>query len=332
MIFMLIATADIPIPLAGGIQRVKNFALIGAGGYIAPRHLKAIHDTGNRLIAAADPNDSVGVLDQYFPHTRFFTEIERFDRFVEKLRREKSPDTVNYVSVCSPNYLHDAHVRLGLRIHADVICEKPLVLSPWNIDALAQLEQEFGRRIYTVLQLRLLPSLIALKHTLESETSRKRASVDLRYITPRGPWYEVSWKGNDRQSGGVVMNIGIHFFDLLLWLFGAAEKATVTLRSPQKMSGTLELAHADVSWFLSTDAKDLPAQQAASKTSAFRQITIDGEPIEFSSGFTDLHTAVYQDVLSGGGFGVETVRASIELAHDIRHMKLTPGSSPSVTA
>ncbi|MCB9667695.1 MAG: Gfo/Idh/MocA family oxidoreductase [Myxococcales bacterium] len=201
MIFMLIATADIPIPLAGGIQRVKNFALIGAGGYIAPRHLKAIHDTGNRLIAAADPNDSVGVLDQYFPHTRFFTEIERFDRFVEKLRREKSPDTVNYVSVCSPNYLHDAHVRLGLRIHADVICEKPLVLSPWNIDALAQLEQEFGRRIYTVLQLRLLPSLIALKHTLESETSRKRASVDLRYITPRGPWYEVSLEDNDRQSG-----------------------------------------------------------------------------------------------------------------------------------
>jgi UDP-N-acetyl-2-amino-2-deoxyglucuronate dehydrogenase len=298
---------------------LKNFALIGAAGYIAPRHLKAIADTGNRLVAAIDPNDSVGVLDRYYPNARFFTEIERFDRFVEKLRREKSPDRIDYVSICSPNYLHDAHARLGLRVHADVICEKPLTVSPWNIDALAELEKEYGKRVYTVLQLRLLPSLVELKRKLEEQGShRKRAQVSLSYITRRGPWYQVSWKGDPEKSGGVAMNIGIHFFDLLLWLFGDCKRVELHLHEREKMAGLLELEWADVTWFLSIDAADLPEGQASKGEPAYRSLTMDGQELEFSSGFTDLHTVVYRDVLAGRGYGLSDARPAVELVHMLR--------------
>lgn len=306
---------------------MKNFALIGAAGYIAPRHLKAIHDTGNRLIAAIDPNDSVGVLDKYFPQARFFTEIERFDRFVERLRREQSPERIEYVSVCSPNYLHDAHVRLGLRVRADVICEKPLTITPWNIDALAELEQEYHCKIFTVLQLRLLPPLVALKQRLSQTPNRKRAQVNLSYLTRRGPWYQVSWKGDAQKSGGVAMNIGIHFFDLLLWLFGSCRRAEVHLNTPMKMAGMLELEWADVTWFVSIDAADLPAGHIDKGEPAFRSLTMDGQEIEFSSGFTELHTAVYRDILAGGGYGLSDARPAVELVHSLRTTKVIEHAS-----
>jgi UDP-N-acetyl-2-amino-2-deoxyglucuronate dehydrogenase len=297
---------------------LKNFALVGAAGYIAPRHLKAVHDTGNRLVAAMDPKDSVGVMDRYFPDARFFTEIERFDRFLEKLRREKSNERIDYLSICSPNYLHDAHVRLGLRVHADVICEKPLTITPWNIDALAELEKEYERKVYTVLQLRLLPSLVALRNRLEQDPVRKRARVNLSYVTRRGPWYQVSWKGDPHKSGGVAMNIGIHFFDLLLWLFGPSRYSELHLSTETKMAGMLELAHADVTWFLSIDGSDLPDGYLDKGEPAFRSLTMDGDELEFSSGFTDLHTQVYRDVLSGGGFGLDAARPAVELVHNLR--------------
>jgi UDP-N-acetyl-2-amino-2-deoxyglucuronate dehydrogenase len=296
---------------------LKNFALIGAAGYIAPRHLKAIHDTGNRLVAAIDPNDSVGVLDRYFPNARFFTEIERFDRFLERMRREKSADRIDYLSICSPNYLHDAHVRLGLRVRADVICEKPLTITPWNIDALAELEKEYGKKVYTVLQLRLLPQLVELKRKLAAGP-RKRARVNLSYITRRGPWYQVSWKGDVQKSGGVAMNIGIHFFDLVLWLFGSCRRSELHLQAEDKMAGMLELEHADVTWFLSIDAADLPAGSLDKGEPAFRSLTMDGQELEFSSGFTDVHTEVYRDVLAGRGFGLADARPAVELVHALR--------------
>ncbi len=302
---------------------MKNFALIGAAGYIAPRHLKAMHDTGNRLVAAIDPNDSVGVLDRYFPNARFFTEIERFDRFLEKLRRDKSADQIDYVSICSPNYLHDAHARLGLRVHADVICEKPLTITPWNIDALAELEKEYGRRIYTVLQLRLLPSLVALKQKLEQGTSKKRAQVSLSYVTRRGPWYGVSWKGDPQKAGGVAMNLGIHFFDLLLWLFGGCQRYEVHLHTADKMAGMMELERADVTWFLSIDADDLPPGYLDKGEPAFRSLTMDGVELEFSSGFTELHTEVYRDILKGGGYGLAEARPAVELVHTLRSAAIT---------
>ncbi|HEX7477935.1 MAG TPA: Gfo/Idh/MocA family oxidoreductase, partial [Polyangiales bacterium] len=277
---------------------MKNFALIGAAGYIAPRHVQAIHDTGNQLVAAMDPHDSVGGLDKHFPDARFFTEIERFDRYLERLRREHRPEQVDYVSVCSPNYLHDAHCRLGLRVHADVICEKPLTVSPWNIDALAELEQEFGHRVYTVLQLRLLPVLRELKQKLESDPTRKRAQLCLSYVTRRGHWYQTSWKGDPAKSGGVAMNIGIHFFDLLLWLFGKPRKSEVHIREVDKMAGFLELDWADVTWFLSVDRADLPDGYFEAGKPAYRSLTMNAEQIEFSEGFTELHTTVYRDILA----------------------------------
>ncbi len=301
---------------------MKNFALIGAAGYIAPRHVQAIHDTGNKLVAAMDPHDSVGGLDRHFPEARFFTEIERFDRYLERLRREKRPDRVDYVSVCSPNYLHDAHCRLGLRVHADVICEKPLTVSPWNIDALAELEQEFGHRVYTVLQLRLLPVLKELKQKLTNDPSRKRAQLCLSYVTRRGHWYETSWKGNPEKSGGVGMNIGIHFFDLLLWLFGKARRSELHLQEASKMAGFLELEWADVTWMLSVDKADLPAGYFEAGKPAYRSLTMDGKEIEFSEGFTDLHTAVYKDILAGGGFGLMEAKPSVELVYALRSSKL----------
>ncbi|MDD9935272.1 MAG: Gfo/Idh/MocA family oxidoreductase [Myxococcales bacterium] len=297
---------------------MTNFALIGAAGYIAPRHLKAIHAVGGKLIAAADPKDSVGVLDQYFPTASFFTEIERFDRFLERLRREGSSDRIDYLSVCSPNYLHDAHTRLGLRVRAHVVCEKPLTITPWNIDALAELEAEYERRVYTVLQLRLLPSLRELKERIAASPPDKRPQVQLSYVTRRGPWYQISWKGDAAKSGGVAMNIGIHFFDLLLWIFGGCRRYELHLSEPTKMAGMLELEHADVTWLLSIDSDDLPAGYMDSGRPAFRSLTMDGEELEFSSGFTELHTEVYRDILAGGGYGLDDARPSVELVHNIR--------------
>jgi len=296
----------------------KNFALIGAAGYIAPRHLQAIKDTGNTLVAALDKSDSVGVLDKYFPDARFFTEFERFDRHAEKLRRQGPEKAIDYVSICSPNYLHDAHIRFALRIGADAICEKPLVLNPWNIDALREFEHETGKRIWTVLQLRLHPSIIALKEKVEKEKSEKKYEIDLTYITSRGRWYSVSWKGDFHKSGGVATNIGIHFFDMLLWIFGSPKHQEVHLSTPEKASGFLELEKARVRWFLSLDHSDLPPEAVTAGKRTFRALTIDGQAIEFSDGFADLHTAVYRETLAGKGFGLDDSLPSIQLAHDIR--------------
>lgn len=302
----------------------KNFAVIGVGGYIAPRHLKAIRDTGNRLVAATDPSDSVGLLDQYSFDVRFFTEIERFDRHLEKLRRGPEEQRVQYVSVCSPNYLHDAHCRLGLRVGADVICEKPLVINPWNLDALADLEEETGHKVNTVLQLRLHPQLVALRQKLLAERSQGRQhDVVLSYITTRGAWYQISWKGNVEKSGGVATNIGIHFFDLLLWLFGEAGETKVYHADPYRMAGFTELEYARVRWFLSVDANDLPYAVEPGKRSTYRSITVDGQEIEFSEGFTDLHTRVYEETLAGRGFGIQDARPSVELTHLIRTSPLS---------
>lgn len=295
-----------------------NFALVGAAGFVAPRHLKAIADTGNVLIAACDPHDSVGIVDQYFPDAAFFTEVERFDRFLEKRRRMGEAERVHYLSICSPNYLHDAHVRLALRVGAHAICEKPLVISPWNLDQLAALEQEYGRRVYTVLQLRLLPALRELRARLEAKPPAGRADVELTYITARGRWYGVSWKGVPEKSGGLALNIGVHFFDLLIWLYGKPLASTVFLSKPDKMSGVFELERARVRWFLSVDRNDLPAAVRAAGKTAFRSLTSDGHELEFSEGFPDLHTAVYRDVLEGRGFSIDDVRPSIQLAYDIR--------------
>ena len=303
-----------------------NFAVTGVAGFVAPRHLRAIRDTGNRLVAAIDPHDAAGLLDQYSFDVRFFTEIERFDRDLEKLRRGADKDRIHYVTVCSPNYLHDAHVRLALRVGAHAICEKPLVINPWNLDALQELEQEHGRRVFTVLQLRLHPALLALKARLDAEDGEH--DVSLTYITARGAWYDVSWKGSDERSGGVATNIGIHFFDMLLWLFGPTEEVEVHLREPKRVSGSLRLRRARVRWFLSTDARDLPFTPEPGSKTTFRSITVNGEEIVFTEGFTDLHTRVYEEVLAGRGAGLDEARPSIELAHRIRHAPVTPSASP----
>jgi len=303
-----------------------NFAVTGVAGFVAPRHLRAIRDTGNRLVAAIDPHDAAGLLDQYSFDVRFFTEIERFDRHLEKLRRGADKDRIHYVTVCSPNYLHDAHVRLALRVGAHAICEKPLVINPWNLDALQELEQEHGRRVFTVLQLRLHPALLALKARLDAEAGEH--DVSLTYITARGAWYDVSWKGSDERSGGVATNIGIHFFDMLLWLFGPTEDVEVHLREPKRVSGSLRLRRARVRWFLSTDARDLPFTPEPGSKTTFRSITVNGEEIVFTEGFTDLHTRVYEEVLAGRGAGLDEARPSIELAHRIRHVPVTPSASP----
>jgi len=284
----------------------KNFAVIGVGGYIAPRHLRAIRDTGNRLVAAVDPKDSVGVLDQYSYDVKFFTEIERFDRHLEKLRRGPETDRVHFVSICSPNYLHDSHCRLALRAGADVICEKPLVINPWNLDALEEIEAETKRRIHTILQLRVHPALIALRESLQKEGNMH--DVELTYITSRGPWYQVSWKGHEDKSGGVATNIGIHFFDLLMWLFGSVGGVKVHHADEQRMSGFIELERARVRWYLSVDKDDLPASVKAAGKTTYRSITVDGKEVEFSEGFTDLHTRVYEEILAGHGFGIKEAR------------------------
>lgn len=300
----------------------KNFALIGAGGYIAPRHMKAIFETGNRLVAALDKSDSVGVLDSFFYDIAFFTEFERFDRHAEKLRRQEEQYRLHYVSICSPNYLHDAHIRFALRIGADAICEKPLVLNPWNLDALLDLEKESGRRIYNILQLRVHPAIVALKKRFESENSETKQEVDLTYITSRGNWYFHSWKGDSQRSGGIATNIGVHFFDMLLWVFGGVQYAEVHCSEEKRMSGYLELEKANVRWFLSVDRNDLPAKVQENGQTTFRSVQLNEQEIEFSSGFVDLHTVVYRDILAGTGYGLEDARPSINLVHHLRN--LTP--------
>lgn len=297
----------------------KNFALIGAAGYVAPRHMKAIVNTGNRLISAVDKSDSAGVLDSFSYDVSFFTEFERFDRHAEKLRRQGSEQRIHYTSICSPNYLHDAHVRFALRIGADAICEKPLVLNPWNLDALAELEREYGKRIYNVLQLRVHPSIIAMREKIQRAPAGKTYAVDLTYITSRGKWYFTSWKGDISKSGGVATNIGIHFFDMLIWIFGSVKHHEVHLADPRKMSGFLELEKSQVRWFLSVGREDLPPAAVQEGKTTYRAVTIDGEAFEFSEGFTDLHTVIYQEILAGRGFGIEDARPSIDLVYKLRN-------------
>lgn len=295
---------------------MKNFALIGAGGYIAPRHLKAIKETGNNLIAALDKHDSVGILDSYFPDADFFVEFERFDRHLEKLKRQGTK--IDYVSVCSPNYLHDAHIRFGMRIGADVICEKPVVLNPWNIEALKEIEAETKRKTYTILQLRLHPSIIALKEEIEKGPADKIYDLSLDYITSRGHWYKTSWKGDIQKSGGVATNIGVHFFDMLLWIFGDVINNEVLLHNDTTASGILTLQKARIKWLLSIDASMLPERVKAEGKRTYRALMMDGKEIEFSDGFTDLHTASYRQILDGQGFGLDETIKSIQLVHDIR--------------
>lgn len=301
---------------------MKNFAITGVAGYVAPRHLKAIKETGNDLVAAVDPHDSVGILDQYFPNSSFFIEFERFDRHLETLRRKSESERVNYITICSPNFLHDAHIRLALRIGADAICEKPLVLNPWNLDVLQELANEYHQNIYTILQLRVHPSLIALKEKIGKENSGKKFMVDLTYITSRGLWYDFSWKGVEEKSGGIVTNIGIHFFDLLIWLFGGVQKNVVHMLDKRRAGGVLELENADVKWFLSSNREDLPDAAVKEGKPTFRSITVNGDEIQFSEGFTDLHTRVYQETLNGNGFTIEDARPSIQLVYDIRNAKI----------
>lgn len=295
----------------------NNFALIGAAGYIAPRHMRAIKDTGNELVCALDPYDGVGIIDSFFPHADFFTEPERFDRHLDKLRRQ-GQGMVDYVSICSPNYLHDAHIRMAVRNNAHAICEKPVVLNPWNLDSLCELEEESGKHIYTILQLRLHPSIQKLKKQVDEGPSDKVYDIDLTYITSRGRWYFFSWKGDTQKSGGVATNIGIHFFDMLGWIFGDVKALEVEESRPERAKGRLDFDRARVNWLLSVNEKDLPRKAIEAGKRTYRSITLNGEEVEFSDGFTDLHTQSYQEILAGRGFRVETARPSVEIAQRIR--------------
>lgn len=298
---------------------MKNFALIGAAGYIAPRHMKAIGETGNNLVAALDPNDSVGIIDSYFPNADFFVEFERFDRHFDKLKRTGT--IIDYVSITSPNYLHDAHIRFALRNNAHAICEKPIVLNPWNVDALLEIEKESNKKIYTILQLRLHPSIIALKEKVQKqlkENPNKVFDIDLTYLTSRGNWFAISWKGDIDKSGGIASNIGVHFYDMLSWIFGEAQENIVHVKEDDANAGYLKLKNANVRWFLSVNYDYIPEEVKAKGQRTYRSITVDGEEIEFSGGFTDLHTESYKDILAGGGFGLEDARASIEIVSKIR--------------
>jgi UDP-N-acetyl-2-amino-2-deoxyglucuronate dehydrogenase len=297
---------------------MKNFALIGAAGYIAPRHLKAIKDTQNNLLAAYDTFDSVGVMDSYFPSADFFVEFERFDRHLEKLRYDKGVN-LDYVSICTPNYLHDAHIRTALRIGADAICEKPLVLNPWNIDALEKVEQSTGRRTWNILQLRVHPSIIALREKIQNGPKNKVYDIDLTYLTSRGHWYYTSWKGDVSKSGGIATNIGVHFFDMLSWIFGNVKSNKVNVHTHDRASGILELERANVRWFLSINEDLLPDEVQKKGQRTFRSITVEGEELEFSEGFTDLHTISYSEIIEGNGYGIQETRQAIEIVHDIRH-------------
>ena len=300
---------------------MKNFALIGASGYIAPRHLKAIKDTNNNLIAALDKFDSVGIMDSYFPHADFFVEPERFDRHLEKLKYDKGLN-LDYVSICTPNYLHDSHIRMALRRGADAICEKPLVLNPWNIDALQNIEKESGQRVWNILQLRLHQSIIDLKAKVAAAPKDKIFDVDLTYLTSRGNWYYTSWKGDKSKSGGIATNIGVHFYDMLSWIFGDVKQNTVHVHTHDRAAGYLEFDRARVRWFLSINEDVLPETVKAKGQRTYRSITIEGEELEFSGGFTDLHTKVYKDIIEGKGYGLEDARQAIEIVHNIRHAEV----------
>ena len=302
---------------------MKNFAMIGVGGYVAVRHLRAIKETNNNLLVALDKFDSVGVMDSYFPDASFFVEFERFDRHVEKLRRTKNIN-LDYVSICTPNYLHDSHIRMALRSGANAICEKPLVLNPWNLDALADIEKEYQRKVNTILQLRLHPSIIALKNKIENGPKDKVYDVDLTYLTSRGNWYYTSWKGDVSKSGGIASNIGIHFYDMLSWIFGEVKANIVHLHTHDRASGYLEFEKARVRWFLSINYDILPKEVKEKGQRTYRSITVDGEEIEFSDGFFDLHTESYKNIIEGNGFGLEEARQSIEIVHGIRNAKIKP--------
>ncbi len=295
---------------------MKNFAMIGTAGYIAPRHLMAIRDTGNDLRAALDPFDSVGILDSYFPHAHFFTEFERFDRHIDKLRRKGTK--IDYVSICTPNYLHDSHIRFALRNRADAICEKPLVLNPWNLEALKEIENETGSKVYNILQLRLHPSIIELKEKIANAPADKMHDVDLTYLTSRGNWYFNSWKGDQNKSGGIATNIGIHFFDMLSWIFGPVKENIVHVLDADRAAGFLHLAKARVRWFLSVNDTYLPDEVKKKGQRTFRAITVDGSEVEFSEGFGNLHTRSYEEILKGNGFGLQEALPSINIVHDIR--------------
>jgi UDP-N-acetyl-2-amino-2-deoxyglucuronate dehydrogenase len=299
---------------------MKNFALIGAAGYIAPRHMKAIKDTKNTLVAAFDPYDGVGIMDSYFPHADYFVEFERFDRHIEKLKRMNKK--VDFVSVCSPNYLHDSHIRFGLRSEADVICEKPIVLNPWNIDALEAIESETGKRVYSILQLRLHESIIALKKMVLNGPADKIYDVDLTYLTSRGNWYYTSWKGDVTKSGGIATNIGVHFYDMLTWIFGDLKSQIIHLHTHDRASGIMELEHARVRWFLSINEDCLPNDALEAGKRTFRSIQIEGGEFEFSEGFTDLHTKSYEDILNGGGFRIGDTKQAIQIVHEIRYAEV----------
>lgn len=294
-----------------------KFALIGVGGFIAVRHLKAIKETGNILVASYDPKDSVGIIDSYFPESDFFIEFERFDRHIDKLRRQGNK--VDYISICSPNYLHDSHIRFALRSQANAICEKPLVLNPWNVDALAEIEKESGKKISTILQLRLHPSVIKLKEKIDNLKTNQKLDVTLTYITSRGKWYHISWKGNVEKSGGIATNIGIHFFDMLTWIFGDVENNIVHISQRDKAAGYLELKKARVKWFLSIDFNDLPDNIKQQGKRTYRSLLLNNEEFEFSEGFTDLHTKSYEEILKGNGFGLEDTRKAIEIVYQIRN-------------
>lgn len=298
---------------------MKRFALTGAAGYIAPRHLQAIADTGNTLVAALDPNDSVGILDRYFPDTAFFTDTARFEKHLQTLKADGQG--IDYLSICSPNHLHAPHIEMGLRLGADVICEKPLVLHAKELDQIEALEKETGKRVYTLLQLRYHDTIIKLKQQYKDSTEKHQ--ISLKYITSRGPWYHESWKGNYEKSGGPASNIGIHFFDMLMWIFGEVESASISLREVDKLSGKIELKHASVDWYLSLDRHDLPKDVVAKGDRAYREISIDGKEVEFSGGFTDLHTQVYEETLKGNGFGIADARPALELAESFRTMPLS---------
>ena len=296
---------------------MKKFALIGAAGYVAPRHMRAIKDTDNELIAAMDKFDSVGIIDSYFPEASFFTEFERFDRHIDKQRRKGNK--IDYLSICTPNYLHDAHIRFGLRNQADAICEKPLVLNPWNVDALAEMEKETGKRVWNILQLRHHPAILALKHKIDNGPPDKVYDVDLAYFTSRGQWYHHSWKGEPSKSGGIATNIGVHFYDMLTWIFGPVQNNMVHIHEPDSAAGYLDLANARVRWLLSINYDHLHESAKAAGKRTYRSITVAGEEIEFSTGFTDLHTTAYTEIIKGNGFGIQAARPSIQLVHDIRN-------------
>jgi UDP-N-acetyl-2-amino-2-deoxyglucuronate dehydrogenase len=295
----------------------KNFCLIGAAGFIAPRHLRAIKDTGNNLLATLDKHDCVGIMDSFFPEADFFIEYERFDRHIDKLKREGI--RMDYVSICTPNYLHDSHIRFALRHGADAICEKPIVLNPWNVDALEEIESETGRKVNTILQLRHHPSILALKERIDKAPKDKVFDIDLTYITSRGRWYFISWKGDIQKSGGVATNIGVHFFDMLTWIFGSVKENIVNVSQPNKAAGYLTLEKARVRWYLSIDYNDIPIDIKANGQRTYRSITIEGDEFEFSGGFTDLHTLSYQEILKGRGYGLSDARTSIQIVHHIRN-------------